>query len=79
VGLTEMAIAFVFWLSAMKLSNNNSRIGNLVFISPFLALIFIHLVLKEQIFISTLIGLALIVSGILFQQFMINREHKREI
>lgn len=77
VGITEMAIAFIFWLTAMKWSNNNSRIGNLVFISPFLALIFIHLILKEDIFISTFIGLILIVTGILFQNVMLNHEKKR--
>ncbi len=77
VGLTEMAIAFVFWLSAMQLSENNSRIANLVFISPFLALVFIHLILKEQIYISTILGLVLIVSGIMLQQFMISRGKTR--
>jgi len=77
VGITEMAIAFVFWLTAMKWSNNNSRIGNLVFLSPFLALIFIHLILQEDIFISTFIGLILIVTGILFQNVMANNEKKR--
>lgn len=70
VGITEMAIAFVCWLMALQLSDNNSRIGNLVFLSPFLALFFIHLILKEHIYISTFTGLALIVGGILFQQFM---------
>lgn len=70
VGITEMAIAFVFWLTAMNRSGNNSRIGNLVFISPFLALIFIHLILGEQIYWTTLLGLFLIISGIFFQQLM---------
>lgn len=78
VGITEMAIAFVFWLMALQLSDNNSRIGNLVFLSPFLALFFIHLILKEQIFISTFAGLALIVGGIMFQQFMVRYEKNRE-
>jgi len=77
VGITEMAIAFVCWLMALQISTNNSRIGNLVFLSPFLALFFIHLILKEQIFISTFAGLTLIVSGILFQQFMVKYENKR--
>lgn len=77
VGLTEMAIAFVCWLLAMKYSKNNARIGNLVFLSPFLALFFIHLVLKEQIFFSTFIGLSLIIGGILFQQSIIAYEKRR--
>lgn len=70
VGLTEMAIAFVCWLFAMKYSHNNSRIGNMVFLSPFLGLFFIHLILKEQIYSSTFIGLSLIIGGILFQQII---------
>jgi drug/metabolite transporter (DMT)-like permease len=78
VGITEMAIAFVFWLTAMKWSKNNSRISNLVFISPFLALVFIHLILKEDIFWSTFIGLILIVTGILFQQTIVNREQRQK-
>lgn len=76
VGLTEMAIAFVFWLTALKQSDNNSRIGNLVFVSPFLALVFIHLILKEHIYLTTLFGLILIVSGIFFQQAMARHARK---
>lgn len=77
VGITEMAVAFVLWLTALQLSENNSRIANLVFISPFLALIFIHLILKEQIYWSTLSGLILIVSGIFFQQLMLRNGPKK--
>ena len=68
VGLTEMAMAFVFWLTALANTENNAKISNLVFISPFLALVFIHLILGEKIFITTPFGLVLIVGGILFQQ-----------
>ena len=68
VGMTEMALAFVFWLTALSNTENNAKISNLVFISPFLALIFIHLILGEKIYFTTPIGLALIVGGILFQQ-----------
>ena len=69
VGLTEMALAFVFWLTALTNTRNNARISNMVFISPFLALIFINLILGEIIYFTTPIGLAFIVGGIIFQQF----------
>jgi len=69
VGLTEMALAFVFWLTALTNTENNAKISNLVFISPFLALVFIHLILGEEIYFTTPLGLILIVGGILFQQF----------
>jgi len=69
VGLTEMAIAFVFWLTALEKSSTHARISNLVFISPFLALIFIHFILGEKIYFTTPAGLMLIVGGILLQQW----------
>lgn len=69
VGLTEMAIAFVCWLTALENTVNNARISNLVFISPFLALFIIHLILGEKIYWTTPAGLVFIVGGILIQQF----------
>ncbi|MCX6225481.1 MAG: DMT family transporter [Bacteroidia bacterium] len=70
VGLTEMAIGFVCWLTALGNSKNNARISNLVFISPFIALFFIHLILGEKINRTTPTGLAFIVGGILIQQLI---------
>ncbi len=70
VGLTEMAIGFVCWLTALENSRrSNAYISNLVFISPFLALFFIHLILGEKIYWTTPAGLVFIVGGILVQQF----------
>jgi drug/metabolite transporter (DMT)-like permease len=74
IGLTEMALAFVFWLTALANTTNNARISNMVFISPFLALIFIHLILDEKIYLTTPIGLAFIVGGIIFQQLNRKKE-----
>jgi drug/metabolite transporter (DMT)-like permease len=70
VGLTEMAIAFVCWLTALENSKNNARISNLVFISPFIGLFFINLILGEKIYWTTPAGLVLIVGGILTQQIL---------
>jgi len=68
VGLFEMGITFLFWLKAMQTTNNTSRIANLIFISPFLSLVFIYFILKEPIYISTLFGLLFIIFGLLIQQ-----------
>ena len=68
VGLFEMGITFVLWLSALKLSETTAKVGNLIFLSPFLSLIFIHFFVGEDILASTFIGLILIVAGILIQQ-----------
>jgi drug/metabolite transporter (DMT)-like permease len=55
-------------MKAMQLSENNAKTGNLIFLSPFLSLVFIHFILGEKIFFTTFIGLAFIISGIWFQQ-----------
>lgn len=69
VGLIEMAIAFVLWSMALNLTSNASRIGNLIFVSPFLSLFIINRVLGETIYPTTYIGLVLIIAGLLFQQY----------
>lgn len=77
VGLFEMGITFVFWLKALKYSDTTVKISNLVFLSPFLSLFFISLVLKEQIFFSSLVGLLLIITGVIVQNT--NKEHTKKI
>lgn len=67
VGLFEMGITFLFWLKAMQSTTNTSQIANLIFISPFLSLIFIYFILGEPILLSTIVGLTLIIFGLIFQ------------
>ena len=52
-----------------------SRSGglNLVYLTPFLSLCFLRLVTREPIHPATAIGLALIVTSLLFQEFMARR------
>lgn len=68
IGLFEMGITFFCWMMALKHAKNTTTVSNLVYLSPFLSLIFIHFILKEQIYTSTVIGLILIIVGILVQQ-----------
>jgi len=68
VGIFEVGITYVLWMKAMQLSTSNAKIGNLVFMAPFLSLVFIHFILKETIFITTFTGLIFIVAGIFLQQ-----------
>lgn len=68
IGVFEMGITFVLWLQAMRLSTNTAKIANLIFISPFLSLIFIALLVGETILFSTFMGLVLIIIGLLVQQ-----------
>ena len=68
IGLFELGITYILWMKAMQLSENNAKTGNLIFLSPFLSLVFIHFILGETIYFTTFIGLAFIISGIWVQQ-----------
>jgi drug/metabolite transporter (DMT)-like permease len=68
VGVFEMGVSFVLWLMAMRLTLSTARIGNLIFLSPFLSLAFIHAILGESIHATTYAGLALSLAGNLLGQ-----------
>ena len=68
IGTFEMGACFVLWLMAMKLTDNTARISNLIFLSPFLSLVFIYFLLGEQILAATFVGLILIIAGLLCQR-----------
>ena len=68
VGLFEMGLTFALWSTALRLSSGVSRIGNLIFLSPLVSLVFIATILGEPIHPATLVGLALIIPGVLLQQ-----------
>ena len=73
VGLFEMGITFLLWNRALERTARPARIGNLVYLGPFISLIWIRLVLGEHIRPATIAGLAVIVIGILFGQGLIVR------
>lgn len=68
VGVFEMGLTFMLWLGAMRAATHVSRVSNLIFLSPFLSLVFIYLFLNEAIAPATFVGLALIVAAVLLQQ-----------
>jgi drug/metabolite transporter (DMT)-like permease len=67
VGLFEMGITFLIWSRALRLSESAAKIGNLIYLTPFLSLVMINVVLKEKIMISTVAGLLFVIAGIAFQ------------
>jgi len=71
-GAFEMAIPFLLWIKAMKLSTSNDRISNLVYIAPFISLIFIHFLVGEKIYVTSLAGLSLIVLGIIMEKIRLS-------
>lgn len=69
VGAFEMGISFVFWLQALRHSSTTAKVGNLIFLAPFLSLVFIHFLVGEEIVTATYVGLVLIVVGNIIQQW----------
>lgn len=70
VGAVEMGYTFVLWLAAMKLTESTARIANLIFLSPLLSLLLLRFLVGEAILPSTLLGLALILSGLALQKLL---------
>ncbi len=70
VGLFEMGITFLLWNTALHRAERPARIAGLVYIGPFLSLVWIALVLHETIRPVSVAALAVIIAGVL-----IGREH----
>jgi drug/metabolite transporter (DMT)-like permease len=68
VGVFEMGLAFVTWLTALRLATNATRVANLVFLSPLVSLVLIHFVVGETIAPATIVGLACILAGLALQR-----------
>lgn len=73
VGGFEMGIPFICFSLAMRKTTNPALINQLCYLSPFLSLFFIALILGEQIVLATYIGLALIVTGIMFNEYLVRK------
>lgn len=68
LGLAEMGLSFLLWAAALKRVHNTARIANLIFLAPFLSLIWISLFLDEPIVWTTPLALVLILIGQWWQQ-----------
>lgn len=68
IGLFEMGITFAIWLTALQLSSSAARVGNLIYISPFLSLLFLRGIIGEKIHAATFFGLSMIVGSIIYQE-----------
>ena len=64
VGLIEMGITFLLWQQALRRTAQAARIGQLIFISPFLSLVIIYVVLQEHITWGAVAALLIIVLGL---------------
>jgi len=68
IGIFEMGITFFIWLLSLKKSKNIALTSNIIYLSPFISLFFIHIFVGEKILFSTLLGLILIISGIILNR-----------
>lgn len=71
VGAFEMGIPFVCFGLAIRKTSNPALINQLCYLSPFLSLFFVSTILGEQIVPTTYIGLILIVTGIVFNEYFV--------
>lgn len=67
VGIFEMGVTFFFWLKALQLAPTTDRVSNLVYLAPFLSLVFVHFILHEPVYYTTLAGLLMIILSIIIQ------------
>ena len=68
LGIFANAIAYLTWALALK-DGDTAKISNLAYIIPFLAIILSSILLGENIYIYSVIGLLFIILGIVFQNF----------
>jgi drug/metabolite transporter (DMT)-like permease len=74
IGIFEMGLSFILWLKALQLSKTTAKISNLVYFAPFINLLFVRHILGETIYISTIFGILLVVSGIIIQNLVKNKD-----
>jgi drug/metabolite transporter (DMT)-like permease len=67
IGIFEMGITFFFWLKALQLATTSDKVSNLVYLAPFLSLVFVHFIIKEPVYYTTPAGLLLIIISIFIQ------------
>lgn len=65
-GIFVNGISYIFWFKALE-NGKTHIISNMLYLTPFVSLIYIFLFLKEEILMSSIVGLMFIVLGILSQ------------
>lgn len=73
-GVFEMAVPFLFWIPALKMSQGSTAVSQLSFAIPLLSLLIISLVLHEPVTITTCTGILLIMAGIFLSKYIEKRQ-----
>lgn len=69
IGIFEMGLTYLMWNTALKWASSTATVSVMIFLTPFIALIFIWIVVGEKIALSTVIGLVFVVGGILIEKY----------
>ena len=78
IGAFEMGIPFICFGMAIRTTDNPTLINQICYLSPFLSLFFISMILGEPIMPTTYLGLILIVAGLIFNQYIADRLTSRK-
>lgn len=73
IGAFEMGIPYICFGLAIRTTDNPALINQMCYLAPFLSLMFISVILEEPIVATTYIGLALIIGGIVYNQYFAGR------
>lgn len=73
IGAFEMGIPYICFGMAIRETSNPALVNQMCYLVPFLSLFFISIILSEPIVVSTYIGLALIIGGIIYNQYLADR------
>ncbi|VVB77808.1 putative transporter in sor 3'region [uncultured archaeon] len=68
LGIFPSGLAFLFWQLALKYGDT-AKISNIIFLTPFVSLVYIYFLIGEKIMISSVIGLVIIIFGIILQSY----------
>ncbi len=71
LGIFASGLGVVFWFLALK-HGDTAKMSNIVFLTPFLSLVFIYFFLGEKILFSSVLGLILIITGIIIHSYTFN-------
>lgn len=70
IGAFEMGVPFICFGIAIRTTTNPALINQMCYLAPFLSLFLISLILDEPIVATTYIGLAFIIGGIIYNQYI---------
>ncbi len=75
-GILANGISYVFWFFALK-NGNIHIVSNSVYLTPFVSLLFIYILLKEDIHTYSFLALIFIISGIALQSLATLHNNKK--